>query len=104
MQLWKTLQKTRIIEQTWRLHLQPLLGIPLGTSFVEGHANAQGELAVLLHLAVEEQTRIGWDKLLLGLGCTAWKTLQEFIDRNNPKKPQRTATVWMNVAMHHLQY
>ena len=103
VELWKGLTKCRtasVIEQTWRYYLQPLLGIPLGESIIEGMVIARGEVEVLLTLAVEEQSAIGWDKLLLGMGSKAWQTLQEFIDRNNPKPPQRTANVWMSTAIH----
>mmetsp|Transcript_1987 Transcript_1987/g.3068 ORF Transcript_1987/g.3068 Transcript_1987/m.3068 type:complete len:602 (-) Transcript_1987:27-1832(-) len=103
--MWKQLSKCRtasIIEQTWRYYLQPLLGIPLGSSIIEGLTIAHGDVAALLNLAVCEQTAIGWDKLLLGLGSITWKTLQEVIDSSNPKTPKRNATAWMNTAVHHL--
>ena len=103
LDMWKSLHKQRtatIIERTWRFYLQPLLGLPLGTSMVDSLPTASGELAGLLQLAVDEQAQLGWEKLLMGLGTSAWKTLQDFIDTNNPTPPQRTATVWMNVAMH----
>ena len=105
MALWKHLHKNRtaaVIEQTWRYYLQPLLGIPLGNSIIEGLQIARGEVAELLKLAVDEQTTIGWDKLLLGLGSTTWKTIQDVIDTANPKPPQRSATEWMNAAMHQM--
>jgi len=56
--------------------LQPILGIPLGGSIIEGMTIAHGELGELLTIAVAEQTDIGWEKLLLGLGSTPWKTIQ----------------------------
>ena len=41
-----------------------LLGIPGGTTMVERLPLARDELADLLQLAVEEQTKIGWDNWL----------------------------------------
>ena len=101
----KQLHKCRtanVIEQTWRCHLQHLIGIPLGDSIIDGLTIAHGELATLLQLAVQEQTLIGWDKLLLGMGSIMWKTIQEQIDSNNPKYPKWSATAWMNSALHQL--
>ena len=89
-----------VIEQTWRYYLQPLLGIPLGGSIIEGLQIAHGDVADMLHIAVEEQSAIGWEKLLLGLGSTMWKRIQATIDAANPKPPQRDATAWMNTAIH----
>jgi len=103
--MWKQLSKCKtasIIEQTWRYHLQPILGIALGSSIIEGLPIAYGDVAVLLDLAIREQTAIGWDKLLLGLGSISWRTLQETIDLSNPKAPKRNATDWMNSAIRSL--
>ena len=105
MGLWKQLHKGRtasIIEQTWQYYLQPILGIPLGDSIIEGMQIAHGEAAALLPLAVEEQSIIGWDKLLVGMGSKSWKTLQDLIDSGNPRAPQRSASAWMNNSMHQL--
>jgi hypothetical protein len=99
--LWKELNKGRtatVIEQTWRSHLQPLLDIPLGISVVETMPVVYGETEALLQFAIHEQSAIGWDKLLLGMGAVSWKTLQDFIDTNNPRPPQRSATDWMHLA------
>mmetsp|Transcript_1975 Transcript_1975/g.3033 ORF Transcript_1975/g.3033 Transcript_1975/m.3033 type:complete len:91 (-) Transcript_1975:578-850(-) len=90
MELWKQLHKHRtatVIEQTWRYYLHPIIDTPLGGSIVEGLTLAYGELAMLLEQAVEEQTQIGWDKLLLGMGTKTWRIIQEFIDVANPKAP-----------------
>jgi len=78
--------------------LQPLLDIPLGISVVETMPVVYGETEALLQLAIHEQSAIGWDKLLLGMGAVSWKTLQDFIDTNNPRPPQRSATDWMHLA------
>mmetsp|Transcript_21231 Transcript_21231/g.30368 ORF Transcript_21231/g.30368 Transcript_21231/m.30368 type:complete len:442 (-) Transcript_21231:62-1387(-) len=105
MDLWKHLHRNRtakVIEQTWRTHLQPLLGIPLGNSVIDGLQLVHGDLEALVQLAIDEQTQIGWDKLLLGFGTITWKTIQEFIDEHNPKKPQRTGAVWLNTAIHQM--
>ena len=105
MELWKALHKNRtaiVIEQVWRSHLQPLIGIPLGESVMEGLQLAHGELDALIKLAIEEQSQIGWEKLLLGFGTITWKTIQELIDESNPKKPQRTGAVWMHTAIHQM--
>jgi hypothetical protein len=91
-----------IIEQTWRYYLQPLLGIPLGQSVIEGLTIAHGNVATLLQTAIQEQTAIGWDKLLLGLGSSTWKAIQDAIDSANPNAPKRNATDWMNSAVYQL--
>ena len=104
-ELWKHLQKCRtasVIEQTWRFHLQPLVDIPLGDSIIDGLTIAHGEVAELLELAVNEQAIIGWDKLLLGMGSSTWILIQDRIDDGNPNRPERTASDWLNSAIHHL--
>lgn len=101
--LWKQLHKNYtapVIEQTWRYHLQPLVGIPLGGSILDGLIIARGEIAELLQLAIQDQEAIGWDKLLLGMGSTVWLTIQELIDTGNPNPPKRSATSWMNASVH----
>ena len=105
VEFWKQMAKGRtasIIEQTWRYYLQPILHIPLGSSIIEGLTIAHGDLAELLSLAIREQTEIGWEKLLLGLGSTTWKTIQNVIDASNPKPPKRSASAWMNASIHQL--
>lgn len=105
MDLWKHLHRNRtakVIEQTWHTHLQPLLGIPLGNSVIDGLQLVHGDLEALVQLAIDEQTQIGWDKLLFGFGTITWKTIQEFMDEHNPKKPQRTGAVWTNTAIHQM--
>ena len=64
--MWKQMTKCRtanVIEQTWRFYLQPLIGIPLGGSIMEGLPIAHGELEDMLKIAVIEQKAIGWEKL-----------------------------------------
>ena len=53
-------------------------------------------------MAVQEQTEIGWDKLLLGMGSTVWISIQELIDRNNPQPPKWSAMAEMNTSAHQL--
>ena len=90
------------IEQTWRFYLHSVVDIPLGDSVIDGLTIAHGEVADLLHLAVQEQQEIGWEKLLLGMGSKVWKTIQEIIDSGNPKPPKRSAAAWMNTAIHQI--
>ena len=52
--------------------------------------------------ALDEQTQIGWNKLLLGMGSSYWQTLQYYIDTNNPRSPSRSASDWMNRAIYQL--
>jgi len=103
--MWKQLRKIRtatIIEQTWRHHLRTLLAIPLGDNLVDSLPVVHGEISTLLQHAIQEQTSIGWDKLLLGMGTVLWKTIQDHIDVHNPKAPKRSATDWMNSAVHQM--
>lgn len=82
--------------------MQPYLAIPLGSSIIEGLQIAHSEVACLLQQAVNEQSAIGWDKLLLGIGTGTWKVIQDVIDTGHPKPPRRSSTAWMNAAMHQL--
>ena len=105
MEMWKQLSKCHtapIIEHTWRHYLHPLVAIPIGNSLYAGIPITHGTSHQLLHSAISEQTRIGWDKLLVGLGSSAWITLQDYLDSNNPKPPQRSAIDWFNRAAHSL--
>ena len=80
--LWKGMTKSRtasVIEQTWRYHLQPLIGIPLGSSVIEGLIIARGETAALLESAIHGQSAIGWDKLLLGMGSKSGKLCRNLL-------------------------
>lgn len=104
-EMWKQLHKCRtasVIEQTWRFYLQPLVAIPLGDSIIDGLTIAHGNLADLLQEAIQEQSTIGWEKLMVGMRSKAWKTIQNLVDSQNPKRPQRTVTAWMNTAIHQL--
>jgi len=103
--LLKQLQQGRtasVIERTWQYNLQQRADIPLGDSIIDGLTIAHGELANLLKLAVNEQTIIGRDKFMLGMGSSTWITIQEMIDAANPNRPERTASDWLNTAIHHL--
>ena len=51
-------------------------------------------------LSVQEQSEIGWEKLLLGMGSHTWQKLQDHIDAHNPVRPSHTATDWMNSITH----
>lgn len=57
-------------------------------------------MEVLLQQAVKEQSEIGWEKMLYGMGSSTWRTLQALIDSNNSRQPQRSASDWMNSATH----
>jgi len=72
-------------------------------AIIEGLPIAHGEVAYLLQRAVDEQSTIGWDKLLWGMGSATWKLIQNIIDTNNPKRPQRYSSAWMNAVMHQLK-
>ena len=83
MELWKQLHQCMtadVIEQTWRFYLQPILNIPLGISVIEGLTIAHGNVAELLTVAVQTQSANDWDKLLLELASTTWKTIQDVIE------------------------
>ena len=69
---------------------------------MDGLVIARGDVEDLLEQAVQKQTEIGCEKLLLEMGSTVWKTIQELIDMNNPQSPKRTAMAWMNTATHQL--
>ena len=102
---WQQLHKSKtatIIEQTWRRFLQPIVAIPLGESIVDTFPVVHGPVEELLQRAIDEQSTIGWDKLLAGIGTTLWMRLQDFIDAENPNPPQRTASDWMNSASRQL--
>jgi len=101
--LWKELYRARtatIIERTWKQKLSSLLAISSGENIVDSLPEAHGEVGSLLHRAVQEQNEIGWEKLLLGISSTTWKSLQDLIDSNNPHRPKRSASDWMNSVSH----
>ena len=105
LEFWKQMTKIRtssLISRTWRYFLLPILGLPLPPFSEDTIPDARGEVATLLDRAIYEQTQIGWDKLLLGLGSTCWRTLQHIIDCDNPKPPKRSASSWINTATFHL--
>ena len=101
--LWKQMHKCRtatIIEQTWRQFLSPILGIPQNESIVNTLSVHHDEVSSLLQQAIQEQSVIGWEKLLLGMGTRLWMVLQDTIDAANPKPPKRSACDWINSATH----
>jgi len=72
----------------------------LGNNIIDTIPVAYGETETLLRQAVQEQSDMGWEKILVGMASHTWRTLQDFIDANNPRKPQRSASEWMNVVSH----
>lgn len=56
----------------------------------------------VLQQAIQEQSDIGWEKLLSGMGTVTWKTLPDMIDAGNPAPPKRSASDWINSATHQL--
>ena len=105
-ELQKQLVKLRtavVIQQVWSLHLCPLVALPRTADLLETIAvNTHGDVNFILCAAVEEQEIIGWEKLLLGMGSSLWQSLQHHIDDNHPKPPDRSASDWMNGAMHQM--
>ena len=104
-EMWKQLSKIKtanIIARTWRHFLLPFVDLPLPPFVEDSLPETYGDTAYFLNMAICEQAQIGWDKLLLGMGATTWRTLQHFIDSENPRDPQRSATSWMNFAIHQL--
>ena len=94
---------SKIIQRTWAAYLCPLLALPPPSDMIEYVTlSTQDEIHFCLQAAIEDQDRIGWDKLLLGMGFSMWKTLQFLIDHDNPKPPRRSADDWMNRAVHQL--
>jgi len=89
-----------IISQTWRHHLHSILGLTLGNDIIDTIPVVYEETETLLQQAIKEQSDIGWEKLLVGLASTTWRTLQDFIDSNNPRAPRRSASNWMNTVSH----
>jgi hypothetical protein len=105
LELWKQLRRSNtaaIIEATWRHYLSPIVDIPLGNSIVDSFPIVHGELSDLLQQAIQEQEIIGWEKLLVGMGTVVWKSIQDLFDHDNPKPPKRSASAWMNSAIHQL--
>lgn len=102
-ELWKHLTKAQtaiLISRTWRHFLLPVVGFSPPPFIEDCVPEAYGEVADLLNTAIYEQSQIGWEKLLLGIGSMAWLRLQQRIDHVNPKPPQRSAESWINSAMH----
>jgi len=107
---WGELQKqltairtSTLIQRAWATHLRPLLALPptpdvLDAVTIETH----DEVSFYLQAAIDAQERVGWDKLLLGIGVSMWRTVQHLIDMNNPKPPNRSASDWMDRAVHQL--
>lgn len=105
LELWKQLTKietSNIIARTWRHYLLPLVGLPLPPFIEDSLPETYGDTEYLLHVAIYEQSQIGWDKLLLGMGSMVWRSLQQHLDSENPKAPRRKADDWLNSAIHQL--
>jgi len=104
-ELWKHLTKiqtSQIIARTWRHYLLPIVGLPLPPFVEDSIPETRDGTHYLLHRAIFEQDQIGWDKLLLGMGSTVWRSLQHYLDSENPGKVQRSADDWINSAIHQL--
>ena len=104
-ELWAQLTKLRtaqVIECVCRQQLHKIVEIPLGDSIVDSTAQSHDALDELLRLAISEQTAIGWDKLLLEMGSTVWKTIQDLVDSGNPNPPKCSAAAWMDAAIHQM--
>mmetsp|Transcript_22446 Transcript_22446/g.32149 ORF Transcript_22446/g.32149 Transcript_22446/m.32149 type:complete len:919 (-) Transcript_22446:249-3005(-) len=97
------LSTATVIQQVWAIHLRRILALPTTADLLENIIfNARDEVSFLLQAAIKDQERIGWHKLLLGMGSSFWHSLQHHIDTNNPKPPSRNASDWMNRAIHHM--
>lgn len=96
------LNTATIIQRTWAVHLRPLLALPSTDLLETIILGTTGEVRFFLQAAIAEQERIGWDKLLLGMGTSLWQTIQYLIDKDNPKPPRRSAADWMNRAIYQL--
>jgi len=93
-ELVKQLKRNRtslIILRAWSAHLLPLLSLPPMEDITTTLPVFDDDINYMLQYAIQDQSEIGWDKLLLGLGSSVWKSLQSGIDSYNPKTPQRTA-------------
>jgi len=104
-ELIKQLHRNRtslIILRAWKDHLLPLLGLPPSSDITSTLPVIDDDITYMLQYAIKEQNEIGWDKLLLGLSSSVWKSLQSGIDSHNPKAPQRTAADWLNTATYHM--
>jgi len=77
-ELMKQLQKNKTlvyILRSWKTHLLPILDLPQIDDIVTTLI-VPDETSFMLEYAIQAQTAIGWDKLLLGLGSSVWKSLQ----------------------------
>lgn len=104
-ELWKQLvqfKTSAIIARTWRHFLLPLVGLPLPPFAEDSIPETHGDTEYLLNVAIYEQSQIGWDRLLLGMGSMVWRSLQQRLDSENPKPLQRSANSWINSAIHQL--
>jgi len=104
-ELIKQLGKNRtslIILRAWQEHLLPVIGLPPSTDITATRPVIDDDISYMLHYAIQDQTEIGWSKLLLGLGSKVRISLQSSIDSQNPRAPQRRADDWLNSTIYSL--
>ena len=103
LDLWKALHRCKtatVIEQTWQSFLQPILGITQGGSIVDTIPVTHGDVTILLQQAIHEQSIIGWDKLLLGMGSEMRREArQQAKDRSLPSTPRRARSRAVQIAV-----
>ena len=98
-----TLRTANIIRKVWAQHLSPILALPPPSGILQTmEIDTDDELSYCLNIAIDEQQRIGWDKLLLGMAASMWQTVQHMVDMDNPRPPSRSANDWMNRVVHQL--
>ena len=98
----RRLRTSHIIIRAWSTHLLPLLCIPPLEDISSTIPVIDVDINYMLQYAIQDQNDIGWDKLLLSLSSSLWKSLQSGIDSYNPKAWQRTAEDWLNQSLYHL--
>lgn len=97
------LHTATVIQRIWVTQLRQILALPPAADLLDHVTiNTQDEVSFFLQAAIEDQERIGWHKLLVGMGSTFWKSLQHAVDRGNPRPPSRSANDWMNRVVHQL--
>ena len=98
-----TLRTANIIRKVWTQYLSPILALPPPSDLLQTmDIDTDDKLSYCLQIAIDEQQRIGWEKLLLGMAASMWQTVQHIVDMDNPKPPSRSANDWMNRVVHQL--
>lgn len=97
------LHTATVIQRIWATHLRHILALPPADDLLD-HVTitTHDEVSFFLQAAIEDQERIGWHKLLVGMGSSFWRSLQHAVDSSNPRPPSRSANDWMNRAIHQL--